>query len=253
MPDYWGVGCEQYREAMSAGLDGEDTPAERAAAEAHRDGCPECQAWWQAAAAVTRMARTGPVTTGPAMSEAVLYAAPGRGRARLANGLRFLLGAVGASQLGLGLVQATGFAIGTVLHDGHILGGTAADHLWHESAAWNIAVGAGFLWIALRRSRPTGLLPTLTAFVGALVLLSANDVIAGRVDTGRLLSHALIIAGYTIVLALTRPAFDFGDPPSRPVDSPRWRARFDTDEPAAAAPPVSTQPIPGVAHQRRAA
>lgn len=230
------MGCELYREALSARLDGEETPEERASVDAHLAGCTECRAWWEAAAAVTRLARTGAVSGTPAVPETVLDAAPGPGRARLARGLRTLLGVLGASQLGLGLVQVTGFAGDTLLHDGHLLAGTPADHLWHESAAWNVAVGAGFLWIALRRSRPTGLLPTLTAFVGVLVLLSASDVLAGRVDPGRLLSHALIVSGYTVILVLTRPAFDFGEPPSAPGTwRSRWRATFDTQETASGA------------------
>jgi len=238
---------------LSARLDREDTPAERAAVDAHLIDCPDCSAWWQAAADVTRLVRTGPAVPPPPVPDTVLAAAPGPGRARLARGLRALLGVLGACQLGLGLVQVTGFAAGTVLHDGHLPAGTPADHLWHESAAWNVAVGAGFLWIALRRTRPTGLLPTLTAFVVLLVVLSVNDVISGRVDPGRLLSHALIGCGYTVILALTRPALDFGDPSGTPrTGFSRWRARFEADE-AASAPAPATRPVHGTAHHRRAA
>ena len=57
----------------------------------------------------------------------------------------------------------------------------APGHVWNESAAWNVAVGAGYLFIALRRTRPVGLVPMLTAFVGMLLLLSVNDLTGGRV------------------------------------------------------------------------
>ena len=88
-----------------------------------------------------------------------------------------------------------------------------------------------FGWIAVRRSRPSGLVPILTAFVGLLTLLSANDLWLGQVDGTRLLSHALIVAGYLIVIALTRPRFDLGDPPTQRQRG-RWSLHIDDDVPA---------------------
>lgn len=41
-------------------------------------------------------------------------------------------------------------------------------------------------------AHPPGLLPTLTAFVGTL-LLSVNDLVAGRVEPARILSHAFLL------------------------------------------------------------
>ncbi|GAB3827182.1 hypothetical protein [Dactylosporangium cerinum] len=120
-----------------------------------------------------------------------------------------LLGAFGAAQFVLGIAQVTSGATATELH------GSGSGHLWHESAAWNVAIGAGFGWIASRRGRPAGALPMLTAFVALLALLSVNDVLAGRVETERLLSHGFVLAGYAIVVALTRPALD----PDRPGSS----------------------------------
>jgi hypothetical protein len=58
--------CEQCREALSARLDGEDTPAERVDADRHMNGCPACQRWFDDAAKVTRLARMSlATTTGP--------------------------------------------------------------------------------------------------------------------------------------------------------------------------------------------
>lgn len=244
------VGCEQYREALSAWLDGEDDPAERHVVEDHLAGCTECREWVDSAATVTRLARTSLVGTVPELDERLLAAAPGPGRLRLAITLRVLLGVLGAVQFVLGAAQIAGIAGTRHLHD---LSGTTvpANHLWHESAAWNVAIGAGFAWIALRRTRPVGILPTLTAFVAVLTLLSANDMIVGRVDVSRILSHGFIVAGYLIILALTRPALDPGEPPQRRQPGPsRWRASFDTDE-ATPLPPlrlVRADAHPVVAH-----
>src|SRR5207244_1511995 len=83
----------------------------------------------------------------------VLAAAPGPGRRRVADGLRVLLGLLGLAQFGLGMAQLSAFAS---VHEHLGLGPADSSHLWHESAAWNVAIGAGFGWIAGRRSRPAG-------------------------------------------------------------------------------------------------
>jgi len=234
-------------------LDGEDTPDERVRAETHLVDCGHCQRWWQAATEITRIARTTLPTPTPTLPDTILDAAPGPTRARLARAFRAVLAGLGTVQLALGLIQLTGFARGTLLHDGHHPA-TATDHLWHESAAWNIAIGAAFLWTARRNYRTAGVLPILTAFVATLTLLSTSDVIAGRVEPGRLISHALILTGYAVILTLSRPSFDFGEPPAGPGQrtSPTWRLRPHTDTVTRIDRPGS-RPAHGTAHHRRRA
>jgi predicted anti-sigma-YlaC factor YlaD len=224
--------CEAVREALSAQLDGEDEASERAGVAAHLDTCAECRAWLDTAARITRLARTSAAPTlaplAPDALAAVLAAAPGRARARLALTLRTALGVLGAVQLLLALAQvlAVGEAVDHV--HGSTVDGATPSHLGHESAAWNVAIGAGFLWIALRRTRPSGLVPTLTAFIAVLTLLSVVDVADGRVEPVRLVSHGLILAGYLIILALVRPGLCTGDPrPDRQPGTPRYWVRFD--------------------------
>jgi predicted anti-sigma-YlaC factor YlaD len=232
LSDNDGVECERCREALSARLDGEDEPDERVGVDAHLADCRDCGRWWEDAAAVTRLARTGPAVPGVDVTAAVLATAPGRGKLRLAVALRVVLGVLGAAQLFLGLVQVAALAsAGEHVHDVAVGGGASPNHLWHESAAWNVAVGAGFLWAAGRRGRPVGIVPVLTAFVAMLGLLSAGDVLAGRVEGLRLASHGLVLAGYLIVVALTRPTLSFDDPPGSGVSTrSRWQAAFDDDE-----------------------
>jgi predicted anti-sigma-YlaC factor YlaD len=222
------VTCEEAREALSAQLDGEDTGS----ADEHLATCAACQGWVDRAARVTRLARTSLVpAVAPLRPDAlatILAAVPGRARARLALSLRAALGVLGAVQLLLALAQvlAIGGGVGHV-HDTTVDGATP-DHLWHESAAWNVAIGAGFLWIALRRTRPSGLMPTLTAFIAVLTLLSVVDVVGGRVESVRLVSHGLILAGYLIILALLRPGLHTGAPgPDRQPGTTRFRVRLD--------------------------
>lgn len=232
------MGCERFRDALSARLDGEDDPAERAEVDAHLAGCSPCRRWLDDAASITRLARTSIATTSPAISDEVLAAAPGPTRRRVASACRAALGLVGLAQFMLGMAQVSVFSAST--HDHEVV---SSAHLWHESAAWNVAIGAGFGWIALRRSRPAGLIPSLTAFVTLLTLLSVNDLITSRVDATRLFSHALVIAGYLIVLLITHPSFDFGDPPTgRQRPARRWSVRFDDDARWA---PTSLRGLPG--------
>ncbi|AGZ38527.1 hypothetical protein AFR_01190 [Actinoplanes friuliensis DSM 7358] len=208
------MACERWREMLSAQLDGEDDPADRARVDEHLAGCAGCRQWLERAATVNRLTRTGLVADVPDLSAAILAAlpaAPERKRRRLGVGpLYVALAAVGAVQLILGLAQVGGGASSLHVHTG--LDATPG-HLWHESAAWNVAVGAGFLFIALRRSRPTGLVPMLTAFVGMLLLLSVNDLSAARVDAERLISHGFVILGYLLVVALSRVTRETVRPP----------------------------------------
>jgi predicted anti-sigma-YlaC factor YlaD len=228
-PDYHRVGCERYREALSARLDGEDLPLDAAELDAHLAGCAACRQWADDAQAVARLARVQLMTRTPRVD----LAAARKRRPRLSRALRILLGAFGAAQFALGILQAAA-------PDGaHDHGGVNPGHLFHESAAWNVAIGAGFAWIALRRGRPGGALPMLTAFVALLGLLSVNDIAGGRVDGLRLLSHGFVVAGYAIVVALSRPSLDPGvPPPSRQGPPWRWRATLEppSDEPAAGPP-----------------
>jgi predicted anti-sigma-YlaC factor YlaD len=238
---------------LSAQLDGEDDPALRPLVDEHLAGCAGCREWLDRAAAVNRLTRTAPVAAVPDLSATILAALPSssgasrrpsssgadsrrRWRIPVAAVLYVALALVGTVQLILGLTQVGGGASAGHAHLG--LSATPG-HLWHESAAWNVAVGAGYLFIALRRTRPTGLVPMLTAFVGMLLLLSINDLTGGRVDVSRLVGHGFVILGYLLVVALSRGAGGAERPPGARAGT--WRARFD-----AAAEGAGEAPRPGL-------
>ncbi|MEU7840149.1 zf-HC2 domain-containing protein [Micromonospora sp. NPDC049114] len=268
--DYPHMGCEQWREVLSAQLDGEETAAEGAAAQGHLDECAKCRAWFAAAVAVTRRVRTRLVTDVPDRTDAILAAVGGSatgdavadacdtpparrsrwrprlpGRGRLVVGLRAALGLLGAVQLVLGLAQVGRGATADHLH-------ASGQHLWHESAAWNVAVGAGFLFVAVRRSPPAGLLPMLSAFVGTLLLLSVNDLATGSVSGERLVSHGFLVFGYLITVLLSRPGLRPGGPaPQRQPTPSRWR--FGADETERPLRVVHSGAYPAQAADRNAA
>jgi predicted anti-sigma-YlaC factor YlaD len=239
------MACERWREMLSAQLDGEDDPADRPRVDAHLAGCADCRQWLDRAATVNRLTRTGVAAPVPDLTASILAALPPAAapRRRLRPYLYVVLAAVGAVQLILGLAQVGG---GAGVTHAHGLAATPG-HLWHESAAWNVAVGAGYLFLALRRSRPTGLVPMLSAFVGMLLLLSFNDLTAGRVDGARLVSHGFVLAGFLLVVALSRTEPGPAEPPGdRAVGGGSgWRARFDErDEAAPAVPGLRLVPRP---------
>jgi predicted anti-sigma-YlaC factor YlaD len=227
------MACERWREMLSAQLDGEDDPADRALVEEHLAGCAGCRAWFEQAALVNRLTRTAvPV---PDLGDRILAALPAqpaplplKRRFSFATLLFLALAGVGAVQLILGLNQIGGGVTGAHVHTG--LDATPG-HLWHESAAWNVSVGAGYLFIALRRTRPSGLVPMLTAFVGMLLLLSVNDLTGDRVDGTRLTSHGFVILGYLLVVALSKMPGGFAAPPGQRIGAGSgWRASFADDE-----------------------
>jgi predicted anti-sigma-YlaC factor YlaD len=233
------VDCQQCRDQISAQLDGEPvTPFED-----HLDGCAECRTWLDKAAAVTRLTRIGLAVPSVGVPSSVLDAAPKPRRNRLVTGLRIALGTIGAAQLFLAVAQIAGAAMAG-MSTAASAQGASPDHLLHETAAWNIGVGVAFLLIAGRFARPASVVGILTAFVGALLLLSAGDFIEGAVAWSRLASHILLIAGYAVVVVLSRPRFRQDDPPAFRNRGSRWRL--------SPPPAARTAPLPGPGRAARA-
>lgn len=202
-------------EALSAQLDGEESAAERGAIDAHLASCTGCRRFADEAARVTRLARTTVAALEPDVVDAVLAAAPRSRRPPLAIVLRVLLALVGLVQAEvsiIGMLAAHSSAQGVVLQ------GASVAHFAHESAAWNLALGVGFLWVARRSSRTSGMVPTLVTFLAVLTVLVVMDAVAGGVNAGRLLGHGLVLLGLILVVALDRIPRPTGDTvPGTPV------------------------------------
>jgi predicted anti-sigma-YlaC factor YlaD len=217
--------CGEWRELLSARLDGEEDADRAPLVDDHLAGCAGCRQWFEDAATVTRLARVARVVEVPGVSDAVLDAMPRRRRTHWAAWLRLALGAIGAGQVLLGVAQVAGPPMAGAMSGYGGMEGASVDHLVHESAAWNLAVGAGFLFIAWRRSRPAGVVPTLTAFVAVLTLMSLGDLIDGTVAPSRLASHVLLLAGYAIVVVLCRPSMGLDGPAGAGRRREAWRPR----------------------------
>lgn len=198
------MNCTQCREALSAQLDGEESAAEQVTVDAHLNSCAACCGFAEQAARITRLARTAVASQQPDIVESVLAAAPRSHRPRLVTALRALLGLVGLAQVAVALVEMLAAHSSGHGAQGVVLQGASIAHFAHESAAWNLALGVGFLWVAWRPSRTSGMVPTLVTFMVALTVLVGMDAVAGGVDGARLLAHGLVLLGLILVIALDR-------------------------------------------------
>ncbi|MEU8001450.1 zf-HC2 domain-containing protein [Catellatospora sp. NPDC049111] len=239
--------CDTIRELLSARLDGEEQPGERETADMHLTTCAACAAWWDQASALTRLTRTAAALPGVPLStqalSAVMAAAPSPRQPKTPKALRAALLAVGLGQFLIGAIQISALArLGEDQHAHAAVGSVSSGHLWHESAAWNIAVGAALAWLAWRRTQPAALLPVMTAFVAVLGLLTANDAVTGRVDSTRIVSHSLVLAGYLLLLLLNLPRWRDTPPARRSTSSTRWTLR-DTSDGQGPLAPVYPMPV----------
>ncbi|MGW5744696.1 zf-HC2 domain-containing protein, partial [Amycolatopsis sp. NPDC003861] len=79
---------------------------------------------------------------------------------------------------------------------------------------WNVAVGIGLLWAALRPAAAAGLLPALAGFVVVLGIVSGVDLSTGQVALDRVASHGLVVAGVVLLFAVRRQHARMPAPPS---------------------------------------
>ncbi|TWP48512.1 hypothetical protein FKR81_28425 [Lentzea tibetensis] len=219
MSDNLYVDCDTCREALSARLDGEPESAPADQVEGHLAECADCRAWQDQAAALTRTLRLRPATPVPDLTAAILDAAPVIEPPRPRGWLpRMLLGGVAVAQLTIGLAQILG--TGESAHSGHSTG-VDSSHLFNESTAWNLALGLGLLWTALRPAAASGLLPVVGAFVAVLIPFSASDLLGGAATVSRVTTHALLILGLALLVIVHRGNRDpHGRTPVSTSDSP---------------------------------
>lgn len=224
-------------------MDGELEHALNEQVDAHWEHCPACRTWQAEASALTRSLRVRPATATPDLVAAVLPHATGTASAsgptgaarapRRATLARLSLGAVATAQVALGFAQTLG--MGEHVHAGH---GAVSSHLFNESTAWNLALGAGLLWAALRNRSAAGMLPVLSVFLVVLTGFSAYDLTVGAVAAGRVVSHGLLALGLGLLFVVHR-ASKHDDPSPTSVEVPD--TEVDSPSPPEQAPEPDTR------------
>ena len=179
-------------------MDGADEPAAASLVDAHLADCQACQRWDIRAEVITRRLRVHPAVATPDLTDRILAAVPSQAPGRRHHALRWGLGGVAFAQLILALAQLLG-----VDHTAHLAAGTG-EHLFNESAAWNLGVAIGLLAAAARPSLARGLLPALGVFVAVLVAVSAIDVVSADVGFDRLGSHTMVVVGLVLLYLVER-------------------------------------------------
>ncbi|HVQ92149.1 MAG TPA: zf-HC2 domain-containing protein [Mycobacteriales bacterium] len=236
--------CAQYREALSARLDGEPLGLPDGALDRHLSTCAGCTAWAAAATRATRLVRLAPAPDVPDLSARILAAAgvdeSGRrpvpvgrraglsrwlGR-RVTGGLRVALALVGLAQAAIGW-PALALGMDTM---------QAPMHVAHESGAWNLALAVALLVVARRPRYAPGLLPLLAAFVAVLTVVTLPDVVAGYVPASRLAGHLLFVGALALVALLSRQVRRPELSPLGERDRPDSDRYGDPEEPAQARP-----------------
>lgn len=191
------MGCDQYREALSAELDGEPPGVSEDALSGHLSGCPGCRAWFGQAARVTRLVRLAPATPIPDLAPAVLAALPADSRRR-----RQVFAGARAALVVVAFLQALLAWSGALTGQDDM----ATGHVAHEVGAWNLALAVAFLMVATRPKAADSLIAPVGVFVTVLAVVAASDAAAGDLAMGRLIGHLLVASGLVLLVTISRTA-----------------------------------------------
>jgi predicted anti-sigma-YlaC factor YlaD len=189
--------CSDYRQAISARIDGETSGLEQAAVEAHLRTCRGCRGWADEAVAITRRARMTRAGSVPDLTAPIMAALPlGAG----VNGAS----PAGVARLGLLLVAGAQLCLAVPALLGKDAG--ASIHIAHEQGSWSLALAVGLLVVAARPARAAGMLPLVEALAAGLAFTMALDIWAGRAEAAGEAPHGLAFLGLGLLWVLARPA-----------------------------------------------
>lgn len=194
------VECEIAREALSARMDGEREPVPARRVDEHLASCPDCRQWQAELDSQMQLLRgliASDRTRMTAVTDTVSQPALPDTRAGI-DWLRIALAAVGAIQIVLAVLQATGVSVGVPA--GHAMGG----HVINESTAWSVALGVAMLVAAARPAAALGLAVVGGVFTLVLAGYVVVDGLTGAVGAVRMLSHLPALAGVVLTVLVWR-------------------------------------------------
>jgi len=180
------MGCQNWRDALSARVDGEPLGLDEALLDAHVAGCADCRQYAASLARLHRMVRVAPADVVPDRTEEILAAVTGRRlpRVGVVLVLRWVLVLIAATEMGMSMPEFLS--------------------RWHtggELGTWGIATAIGFLSVAARPQRAAGMFPMLACAAALTTYVSTRDVADGATFMSREWPHGLLLSG-VVVLAL---------------------------------------------------
>lgn len=179
--------CDEARELISAEIDGQLGAEEAKALSGHLAGCDDCVDWQSRLADVNRRSMLRSVDSAPGLRRAPL---PDPRVARRNRAIRIALGWAGVLLVIWHLPEV------------FTAGAETAVHLSRHQAAFAVALGAAFLFVAIRPERAFGVIPFVATFTVALTVTAAVDVINGSSNFLTESRHLFEIGGLVLVWVL---------------------------------------------------
>lgn len=189
-----GMACDQYVEAISAMIDGEEPAIERRLVERHLRSCAECAAFQQTSETVRRRLRVRPAVRQDDVSRRISTMTALADRTAAWRLPRALLVVVAVEVIVLSAVDlfaATGD--GGAVHE--------ARHL----SAFTIAYGVLLLLVAVRPARARTALPVAVVLAAALAITAIADLVAHRVPLVGEALHIPEIVSVVLIWMLAVP------------------------------------------------
>jgi predicted anti-sigma-YlaC factor YlaD len=189
-------GCDQIREALSARLDGEQTPMAGGVLDAHLTGCRACGEWLARAEEITSAVRAH-VARPPDLTASILAAVraesqpdPEAANRRRRMTMRLALAVTALMQLAMAIPMLLG--LGEIAHTSR------------EAASFDIAVAVGFAIAAWRPDLARALVPVAFVLAGCLLVTSVFDIVEGAAKLAHEIGHVAALAQAALLWGLSR-------------------------------------------------
>jgi predicted anti-sigma-YlaC factor YlaD len=176
--------CDDARLEISSAID--DGIAVSSAVEAHLDTCPSCRQWQEG---IHKLRRATLRSVDPAPAPQVSVTTKPQ-RFALHRWVRFALA-----------WAAVLLIVGSVV-DMFSAGEGPAIHLERHQAAFDVALGLAFLFVAWRPDRAYGMVPFAATFTVALSVSAIIDLSSGVSTVSRESAHLIEIAGLALLWVL---------------------------------------------------
>jgi predicted anti-sigma-YlaC factor YlaD len=187
------MNCDVAREALSAGLDGEQAVPLSAEVNAHVAGCGDCRSWQEAAHRLTRRVRltaAQPMADDTArILEAVIADRTVR---RGARGRQLVRAGLAVAAMAQFVIIIPALVLGRA-------GVGVPPQAARELGAFNLALAVGFVVAALRPGHARGMLPLVGTATACLIVLSAINTAIGQTTLLAEVPHLIAVAGLVLL------------------------------------------------------